>query len=94
MKSENITEKSLETKARWERLKNMTDDEVSTAIADDPDSKVPNEPEFLAQGVMVKGNKENLMVLPITVDLATASFLSEHHIDCQTLISGILKAYV
>lgn len=42
-------ETEAEIKARWKRFKEMTDEEIEAAIADDPDSQVPNDSEFLAK---------------------------------------------
>ena len=91
MKSENVIETEAEVKARWQRFKAMSDEEIGAAIASDPDSQVPNDPEFLAKGTWVKNGE---MILPITVDIKTINYLNDHHIDCQAFLTGFLKAYV
>ncbi len=91
MKSENVIETEAEVKARWQRFKAMSDQEIEAAIALDPDSQVPNDSEFLAKGTWVKNGE---IILPITVDIKTINYLNEHNIDCQAFLSGVLKAYV
>lgn len=65
MKNENVIAKDAETKARWQKFKAMTDADIEAAIADDPDSQVPNSPEFLARGSWVEGGKPQI-ILPLS----------------------------
>ena len=83
--------------ADWAKFDELTDAEIEAAIADDPDSQVPTDPEFWAKGAWVEGSsssKNQQIILPISVDAKTADFLTEHHIDYQGLVSGLLKVFV
>jgi hypothetical protein len=93
MKNETHTETELEREARWQRVLAMGDKEIKLAIAADPDTQVPTDPAFLARGRWAEVEKGEV-ILPLTLDAKTVRWLSEHHVDYQTFLSSVLKAYV
>lgn len=91
-----MSEKNLSGMSRedWAKFDALTDVEVETAIANDSDAQTPDDGNGAWRGDWVLKGKNEQIILPITVDIKTINYLTEHHIDCQSFLSGFLKAYV
>lgn len=81
------------TEEDWKKFDAMSEEDIEAAIASDPDSQVPDSKEFFASGRWVEYS-EGSVVLPIIIDIKTANFINEHHLDYQGFIAGVLKTYV
>ena len=94
MKNDYFIETEEETKARWAKFAALTDEEINAAIAEDEDSQTPEH----GAGVWLSGwhsNSQNEdIILPLSVDRQTVSFITSRHLDYQTFLSGVLKAYI
>lgn len=92
MKSGKSIETTQERKARLARLHAMTDEENEANIASDPDAQAPRDMDFLRRGQWV--HPDGSKVVSVNIDARTARFFSEHHMDYQVFLSGVLKAFV
>lgn len=86
-----ITETEEQRKSRWARFDALTDEQIDAAIAADPDAQVRSDAVFSTRGIVIRNNE---VILPLTLDIDMARWLSEHHIDYQTFLNSVLKAYV
>lgn len=102
MSDKRIVRKSLEEIQReleegkdrtdWERLREMTDDEIEEAARSDPDTVLLDKDWFqTAQFVVPSGEKEQIS---IRLDKEILSFFREGGRGYQTRINDVLKAYV
>lgn len=74
------------TKERWERLKNMTDDEIDTSDIPDTD------PAFWANARVVY--PENKSAISMRVDDDILAWFKAQGKGYQTRMNAVLKAYV
>lgn len=89
-----FTETEEENKARWQRVVAMTDAQINAAIAEDEDAQTPEHGAGVWLIDWAKASGGNNIILPLSVDVETAAFINEHHIDYQAFLSGVLKAFV
>jgi len=73
-------------------LRALTDKEIKRAIVQDPDADTPRDKAVWKRGKIMDsmGN----VVVSVNIDARTARFFSEHHMDYQVFLSGVLKAFV
>ena len=79
-------------KTDWDRLDRMTDQEIETAVADDPDSPPLLSETFWRNSVVVRPQKK----IPITVrlDADVVKWFRSHGKGYQTHINAVLRSYV
>jgi uncharacterized protein (DUF4415 family) len=84
--------RQMESRTDWERLRQMTDDEIETAAREDPDSPLLDD-EWLraARLVAPSGAKEQIS---IRLDEEVIEFFRGQGRGYQTRINDVLKAYV
>jgi len=72
----------------WERVRNMTDEEIEAAIASDPDSDFPLEGEW---EIIMPARKQ---AVSIRLDADVLNFFREEGPRYQTRINEVLRTYV
>jgi uncharacterized protein (DUF4415 family) len=77
----------------WERIRNMTEDEIEQNALDDPDSWT--EEEFANAEVLV-GGIQDLVKVPISIrlDADVVDYFKQFGRGYQTRINAVLRAYV
>lgn len=76
----------------WERLRQMTEEEIERAAREDPDTVLLDEEWFrMAQLVVPSGEKEQIS---IRLDEDILAYFREGGTGYQTRINDVLKAYV
>ena len=93
MKKEYFLETAEATKALWQKLISLSDEEIDAQIADNEDAQTP---EHGAGGWLGREaiNAQNPIILQLAVDRQTANFINEYHVDYQVFLVGVLKTYV
>ena len=84
------TTSKIEPKTDWRRLRSMTDEEVHTALIDDPDAQPTNE-TFWRDARVVMPRRKETVTMRLDADLLEW-FRSER--GYQTRINAILRAYM
>ncbi len=75
----------------WRKFDAITDDDISVAIADDPDWQGVDLSDKLGWRVV---RPDGSSIVPLFLDAKTINFINEHHVDYQSFLAGVLKAYV
>jgi len=84
------TTSKIEPKTDWRRLRSMTDEEVHTALIDDPDAQ-PTDETFWKDARVVMPRRKETVTMRLDADLLEW-FRSER--GYQTRINAILRAYM
>src|SRR6266478_4443509 len=84
------TTSKTEAKTDWRRLRSMTDEEIHTAIVDDPDAQ-PTDEAFWKDARVVMPRRKATVTIRLDADLLEW-FRSER--GYQTRINAILRAYM
>ena len=84
------TTSKIEPKTDWRRLRSMTDEEVHTALIDDPDAQ-PTDETFWRDARVVMPRRKETVTMRLDADLLEW-FRSER--GYQTRINAILRAYM
>lgn len=86
------TIRQMESRTDWDRLRQLTDDEIEAAAREDPDSPLLDD-EWLqaARLVTPSGEKEQIS---IRLDEEVVTFFRSQGRGYQTRINDVLKAYV
>jgi len=84
------TTSKIEPKTDWRRLRSMTDEEVHTALIDDPDAQ-PTDETFWRDARVVMPRRKETVTMRLDADLLEW-FRSEG--GYQTRINAILRAYM
>ncbi len=84
------TTSKIEAKTDWRHLRSMTDEEIHTAIIDDPDAK-PTDEAFWKEARVVMPRRKETVTMRLDADLLEW-FRSER--GYQTRINAILRAYM
>jgi hypothetical protein len=86
------TTKTISAKsARHAKFHALTETEIKRAVAKDRDADTPREAAVWGRGEIVCA--DGRVLVPIEVDARTARFFSEHHLDYQSFLAGVLKAF-
>lgn len=75
----------------WKKFDAITDNDIAEAIADDPDWQGIDLSDKLGWRVV---RPDGSSIVPLLVDAKTINFINEHHVDYQSFLTGVLKAYV
>jgi len=84
------TTSKIEPKTDWRRLRSMTDEEVHTALIDDPDAQ-PTDETFWRDARVVMPRRKETVTMRLDAELLEW-FRSER--GYQTRINAILRAYM
>jgi len=84
------TTSKIEPKTDWRRLPSMTDEEVHTALIDDPDAQ-PTDETFWKDARVVMPRRKETVTMRLDAELLEW-FRSER--GYQTRINAILRAYM
>jgi len=84
------TTSKIEPKTDWRRLRSMTDEEVHTALIDDPDAQ-PTDETFWKDARVVMPRRKETVTMRLDAELLEW-FRSER--GYQTRINAILRAYM
>ena len=84
------TASKIEPKTDWRRLRSMTDEEVHTALIDDPDAQ-PTDETFWKDARVVMPRRKETVTMRLDAELLEW-FRSER--GYQTRINAILRAYM
>ena len=84
------TTSKIEPKTDWRRLRSMTDEEVHTALIDDPDAQ-PTDETFWKDARVVMARRKETVTMRLDAELLEW-FRSER--GYQTRINAILRAYM
>lgn len=78
----------------WQKFKSLTEKEIERAIASDPDAQTPDDGNGVWLSEWKVNGKSEEIILPLSIDKNIVKYLTEHHIDYQSFLSGVLRAYV
>ena len=84
------TTSKIEPKTDWRRLRSMTDEEVHTALIDDPDAQPTDETFWKDARVVMPRRKETVTM---RLDAELLEWLRSER-GYQTRINAILRAYM
>ena len=79
------------TEDDWKNFDAITDADINHAIADDVDWQGINISDKLGWRVV---RPDGSSIVPLLLDARTINFINEHHVDYQSFLAGVLKAYV
>jgi uncharacterized protein (DUF4415 family) len=79
-----------EPETDWKRLRTMTDEQVHTAVANDPDIR-PTDESFWAEARVVMPKRKETVTMRLDADLLTWFRRKRGY---QTRINAILRAYM
>jgi uncharacterized protein (DUF4415 family) len=93
MKKEHIGENTMNSKSAtdWEKLRNLSDEEIHAAAVDDPDAQPTDEEFWLNAKIVLPEPKETIT---IRLDSEVLKWFREEGKGYQTRINSILCAYV
>jgi uncharacterized protein (DUF4415 family) len=80
-----------ELKTDWERVRNLTDEDIQRAIEDDPDTFLPDE-SFWAEAKLVL--PENKKQITLRVDTDILDYFRQEGPGYQTRMNAVLRSYV
>lgn len=84
--------REMESRTDWERLRQMTEEEIERAAREDPDSPLLDEEWFrTARLVVPSGEKKRIT---IRLDENVVDYFKRQGAGYQTRINDVLKAYV
>lgn len=75
----------------WERLRNMTDEEIERAIADDPDADIGLDADWSDADIIVPGPKKPIS---IRLDEDIIEYFKSLGSGYQTRINTVLRRYM
>lgn len=82
----------VEDRSDWERVDNLTDEEIERAVAEDPDApELLDEEWFRTAKLVVPGEKKRIT---IRVDRDVLNYFKRKGRGYQTRMNAVLKAYV
>ena len=97
MNEKNITHKSPQEaqakndKTDWARFDAMTDADIERAVADDPDTFIPDEEWWAKARIVMPQNKD---VVTLRLDHDVVEWFKHAGRGYQTRINAVLKAFV
>lgn len=77
------------TEEDWRKVEALTDEEIETAIADDPDAQFPDDPELWKNARMVAPDGLWLKINPEMLE-----WYRGRHIPLEPFMLGVLKRYM
>lgn len=80
-----------ESKTDWEKIKQLTDNQIAAACADDEDTILLAESE-LVDGRVVYPSGEAFYIVP--ADEKVKNWLEEHHLNGNKIAAALLKQFV
>jgi uncharacterized protein (DUF4415 family) len=83
----------LASQTDWERVHHLTDDDIERAVAEDPDTFIPDEDFWKrAKAVMPTGQTKELISIRLDPDII--AWFKKQGKGYQSRINAVLRAYV
>lgn len=82
----------MESRTDWERLRQMTDEDLEEAAREDPDTVLLDEEWFCTAWLVIPGGKKEQ--ISIRLDREVLDYFRAGGRGYQTRINDVLKAYV
>jgi uncharacterized protein (DUF4415 family) len=82
----------LKGKTDWERLRNMTDEEIEKAVAEDPDAPPILDENFWKNAVVVSPQKK--IATSVRLDSDVLKWFRAKGKGYQTRINAVLRSYM